>query len=128
MKLKFWSKKDKQWIEGCFLIDGQIWTTSQNHLIDNITNDVIICRDTGFKDIKGKEIYERDILSDFVETDEGLIKSFRQVFWSKIHGGWKLDYSFKQDIGGGIDLWFELNDFKYKIAGNIFENANLINK
>lgn len=81
---------------------------------------------TGFTDINGQEIYEGDILSDFTNTDDGVKKSHQQVFWGKLQGAWKLDFSFKQDKSEGAFLHNELATFKYEISGNIYENANLI--
>lgn len=78
---------------------------------------------TGFYDCEGNEIYEGDILGEFVETDEGLIQSNCQVFWSDNHGIWSLDDSFYQDKSISEPLWFELKGYKYKIIGNIYEGV-----
>ena len=77
---------------------------------------------TGFKDIKETDIYCGDIISDYTETDEGLVKSECQVFWNEPTGSWHMDNSFKQDKTESVELWLELNDFKYEVTGNIYEN------
>ena len=77
---------------------------------------------TGFTDKNGKEIYDGDILSDEVETDEGKVKSKQQVFWSQDFGCWSLDNSYNQDKTFSTSLWLELNDFKYEVVGNIYED------
>lgn len=84
--------------------------------------EIIPLQFTGFYDKIGKEIYEGDVLSDFTETDEGLLQSKMQVFWNKTTGSWDLDNSFSQDKSNSVDLWLELNDYQYKIIGSIYLN------
>ena len=78
-------------------------------------------QNTGFKDKKGVEIYEGDILSDWNEVDGKMIQSKMQVFWCEKVGAWKLDNSYKQDKSSGDLLSDELLNFTYKINGNIHE-------
>ena len=81
---------------------------------------------TGFTDKNNNEIFEGDLLTDVVETDEGKVDSKQKVFWNAPTGSWHLDNSFKQDKGCSSELWIELNDFEYKVLGNVYENVDLI--
>lgn len=81
---------------------------------------------TGFKDSKDEEIFDGDVLSDWVETDEGMIKSHQQVFRDEETGCWLLDNSFKQDKSSGELLCDELKEFKYEISGNIHPQKKLL--
>lgn len=88
--------------------------------------NIIPLQFTGFTDKFGIDIYEGDILSDWVKTDEGLIKSHNQVFWNEFTASYHLDHSFNQDKSSSRELWQEINDFKYEISGNIYQNPELI--
>lgn len=78
---------------------------------------------TGFKDNKGNEIYEGDILGDWNEVDGKMVQSKMQVFWYGEVGAWKLDNSFNQDKSSGDLLSNEIADFKYEIVGNIHDQV-----
>ncbi len=62
----------------------------------------------------------------FTETDEGVVKSYCQVFWNEEVGAWSLDNSFQQNKSSSELLSKELRDFDYEISGNICQTPELI--
>ncbi|MCB0448459.1 MAG: hypothetical protein KDD03_13310 [Gelidibacter sp.] len=82
---------------------------------------------TNFQDCEKTDIYDGDILSDEVMTDEGLKMSLQQVFWDDKKGCWMLDFSHLQNKTSSSMLSNELLAYKYKIVGNIYENPGLLN-
>lgn len=80
---------------------------------------------TGLKDKNGKEIYEGDIIGDWVELDGKQEQSKQTVFWHESEGQWMLDYSFSQDRSHFFSLASDLRDFEYEVVGNIHENPEL---
>ena len=76
---------------------------------------------TPFKECKGSGIYEGDLISDWVETDEEMQQTKYEVFFDEKEGQWMLDCSLKQDRLRTYALCQELKDFQYEIVGNIHE-------
>jgi uncharacterized phage protein (TIGR01671 family) len=94
-----------------------------------IRQDAKLMQYTGAKDIKGKEIYEGDIVrlhtmdSWDIENDKPILKPTGQVSFIEFinNGFWVNKESFGWE-GEGLWDWEKL-----EVIGNIFENPELIN-
>ena len=91
-------------------------------------DDIILLEQTPFTDKNGEEIYEGDIIGDWVEVDGKMELSRLTVYFDEMLGQWMLDISFNQDLTSSYSLFSELKDFEYEIIGNIYENPELISK
>ena len=117
MKLKF-----RSYNKATGLMKGWDYISKVKNLHKLMTlNHVEVMQFTGFNDKNGTEIFDGDILSDWTKIYEGLLQFKMQVFWNQPTGSWHLDNSLKQDKTSSVELWLELNDFKYEITGNIYE-------
>jgi hypothetical protein len=119
-------------------IKFRAWNTIVKRYAENITFELltktpntqhhilVYQQFTGFKDCNGVEIYEGDTLIDVDVTLEENVKledTKQQVFWCEKEGCWKLDNTFSQNKKEGWYLGKDLQDFRFKVSGNIYENA-----
>ena len=93
---------------------------------DFSVENIIPLQFTGHKDCDGKEIFDGDILGDWNECDGQMVLSNEVVYFDETLGSWMLDHSLKKDHSFATSLFENLNDFAYKVIGNIYENPDLV--
>ena len=116
-------------------IKFRAWDESQNYMAYQGTPDLesiqsfmhhfgdkTLMQFTGYKDCEDKEIYEGDILGDWNDCDV----SNEVVYFDEILGCWMLYQSLHKDHSFATSLFENLNDFTYKVIGNIYENPDLV--
>lgn len=81
---------------------------------------------TGMKDCDGNEIYEGDIIGDWNDCDGKMVLSNEVVYFDETLGSWMLDQSLHKDHSFASSLFDNLNDFQYKVIGNIHDNPELL--
>ena len=78
------------------------------------------------KDCDDKDIFEGDILGDWNDCDGNMVLSNEVVFFDETLGCWMLDQSLHKDHSFATSLFENLNDFAYKVIGNIYEHPDLV--
>ncbi len=122
IKFRAWNQFEKRFYDKPFLITNTgipfIYNEEFLHIEDfdavNPVMGLIIQQFIGLKDSKDKEIYEGDILKEYIanetQTQLGICKS--------VLGGWKIFSHPDSSI-----CW---HGWKQEIIGNIFENPELL--
>ena len=114
IKFRVWNKKENSFMDNCLIGGGLVFRAMLPMVIPVVKEDVVIQPFTGLLDANGKEIYEGDILKEYInnETDFN-IGECKQVL-----GGWKIFNSKDSSI-----CW---HGWKQEVIGNVLENPELL--
>ena len=130
IKLRAWQKDKKVMmdVKEYDFENKEIWA-------ENITGawykdcKLEIMQYTGLKDKNGKEIYEGDIVSSYVQTGKESSRSI--IVWEdeELYSGWniKVIKDFYPPNKEGCIIPISRNDvMDYEVIGNIYENSELL--
>lgn len=127
LKYRAWDTTNKEMFKDTFAIteSGQVVVVEQESVASPpdyvFVEHLVIMQSTGLKDKNGKEVFEGDILA--IETDEGILNV--NIFWNSEHAL----FMFESKKYNEKDLLAELvedNTYPFEIAGNIWENPELL--
>ena len=112
IKLKAWDKELKSMSKGMLL---SYWLNHAIDLGDSTFKTITWLLFTGYKDENKKEVYEGDIVkgNDFY----GVVK------W--INFSWQVH---RLDADGEVEEYFIINDYKFEVIGNIYQNIDILKK
>lgn len=115
IKFRAWDDKENEWFNDdngdlTIELNGDINFGWNGEIMDDYTDRIILLQYTGFKDVKGVEIYEGDILKAIVSFDNvrRTLKLNMEVY----------DINHMFDIDRDFD--------RYEVIGNIYENMELL--
>jgi hypothetical protein len=119
IKFRFWNKIARRFQPSSkYAIDGEgklVAYDYEMHAYDDpvdFSRTIIVAQQyTGFSDI-----YEGDIL----KYETGLGPIYWRVYWNSEDGQWRIN----KEHGGNVGSWFA----RHTVAGNIFENIELLGK
>lgn len=146
IKFRAWDNKKKEWLMGYempnlggFSLFGECVLLGEwSGILDKFLfgrdgyspDDLVVMQFTGLKDKNGKEIYEGDIVSGFIDTLHGHWAMTGSVFFD--HSGFRLKV-----IDGDPNREARVNFFDFigsdgsvfegmKVIGNIYKNPELL--
>lgn len=123
IRFKAWCYAEQKWASNLTIYPGGSFQVAILKTIDSESildwrhyrKEDVLVQWTGFYDLLGVPIWESDIVYDIAE-------GYFQVFW-------RSDLAqFVARMDGICDLSLGLNQFKWKVVGNIFENPELLNQ
>lgn len=126
-KFRAWDTTNKEMFKDAFAIteSGQVVVVEQEFVTsipDYVFVDhLVIMQSTGLYDKNGKEIFEGDILA--IETDEGILNV--NIFWDSKHALFMFELK-KYNEEELLAELVEDNTYPFEIAGNIYENPELL--
>ena len=125
--------RDGPWVYGYYCFMRPNLSQQSKHLIQPFdscrvglplkeVNEKTVGEFTGMRDKHGREIYEGDILKfpEFSIGEEHFPESYGKVIWDD--GGWNVAMA----EGGTLDVLDTDTAAQAKIAGNIFDNPELM--
>lgn len=120
MKYRLWCKDKNEWEKDDWVIlpNGNLMWVEYGNLVGGVyMKNHVLVRSTGIKDIKGKEIYEGDIIK----------------YWDSFYDNYKLAivefYKSTFSIKNKRIEWHigQMDEFdEMEVVGNIYENKDLI--
>lgn len=121
-KFRLWDTAYNKWSKVCNQLlnrDG-----AEKYYIFNQNNRFIYQQFTGLLDVKGKEIYEGDILEFFPKRKGfGYNKFIGYVFYENEEA--KYYHTFLEGRPPKC-FWGRFSEWEYKVIGNTFENPELL--
>ena len=125
IKFRAWDKKYKEMIKDIWIAPEYDWNLfSDNDAMCERARpeqgQIVLMQYTGLKDKNGKEIYEGDLLIFQGDRD-----AMFEVFYNDIYGKFSCcrTHYLGSRCGGYVP---EIEDKKFEIVGNIYENQELL--
>lgn len=123
-KFKFWHKVEKKWIEPILIEmtgDKEATFIYLYGGLENNMGNIEVCQYTGFKDTKGNEIYEGDIVAYTAPRPSMYGDDIATINWRG--NAWSVTQ--RQDVWDW-SINAEFTSQHLEILGNIFQNPELL--